>query len=72
MALVGDISQMYHQLVLRTEDRPLHRFLCENMDLRKEPEVYEFLRFVFGGSIVLSVYSSLGKNMLKSAKRHTR
>ena len=28
VALVGDISQMYHQL-----DRPLHRFLWRNMDL---------------------------------------
>ena len=49
VALVGDISQMYHQLVLRPEDRPLHRFLLRDMDLRKEPEVYEFVRFVFGG-----------------------
>ena len=48
VALVGDISQMYHQLVLRKEDRSLHRFLWCDMDLRKEPEVYEFLRFVFG------------------------
>lgn len=39
VAVVGDISQMYHQLVLRPEDRPLHRFLWRDMDLRKEPEV---------------------------------
>ena len=49
VALAGDISQMYHQLVLREEDRPLHRFLWRNLDPSKEPEVYEFLRFVFGG-----------------------
>ena len=49
VALAGDISQMYHQLVLREEDRPLHRFLWRDLDLSKEPEVYEFLRFVFGG-----------------------
>ncbi|KAL9987286.1 hypothetical protein ACROYT_G001568 [Oculina patagonica] len=49
VALVGDISQMYHQLVLREQDRPFHRFLWRDMDLRREPEVYEFLRFVFGG-----------------------
>ena len=49
LALVGDISQMYQQLVLRAEDRPLHRFLWREMNLSKEPEVYEFLRFVFGG-----------------------
>ena len=49
VSLVGDISQMYHQLVLLPEDRPLHRFLWWNLDRRKEPEVYEFIRFVFGG-----------------------
>ena len=40
---------MYHQLVLRPEDRPLHRFLWQNLDPSKESEVYEFLRFMFGG-----------------------
>ena len=49
IALAGDISQMYHQLVLQKKDRPLHRFLWRDLDLTKEPEVYEFVRFVFGG-----------------------
>ena len=49
VALVGDVSQMYHQLVLPLEDRPLHKFLWRNLDQSKEPEVYEFLRYVFGG-----------------------
>ena len=49
VALVGDISQMCYQLVLFPEDRPMHRFLWQNMEINKEPEVYEFLRFVFGG-----------------------
>ena len=49
MALVGDISQMYHQLVLFPEDRLMHRFLWRNMQINKEPEVYEFLHFMFGG-----------------------
>ena len=40
---------MYHQLVLLPEDRPLHRFLWRDLDQLKEPEVYEFLRFIFGG-----------------------
>ena len=40
---------MYHQLVLLLEDRLMHRFLWRNMQTNKEPEVYEFLRFVFGG-----------------------
>ena len=37
VALVGDISQMYHQLVLTLADRPLHRFLWSNSDQNKEP-----------------------------------
>ena len=49
VALVGDVSQMYHQLALTSEDQPLHRFLWRNMDQSKSPEVYEFLRYVFGG-----------------------
>ena len=49
VALAGDISQMYHQLVLHSEDQPLHRFLWRNLDSSKEPEVYEFIRSIFGG-----------------------
>ena len=49
VALVGDVSQMYHRLALTLEDRPLHRILWRNMDQSKKPEAYEFLRYVFGG-----------------------
>ena len=49
VALIVDISQMYHQLVPFLEDRPMHRFLWQNIQINKEPEVYEFLHFVFGG-----------------------
>ena len=49
VALAGDVSQMYHQLVLRPEDRPFHRFLWRDLDPSKQPETYEFQRFVFGG-----------------------
>ena len=46
---MGDVSQTYHQLTPTLQDRPLHRFLQRNMDQSKEPEVYKFLRYVFGG-----------------------
>ena len=49
VALVSDVSQMYHQLVLPLEDRSLHRFLQRSLDQSKEPEVYKFLQYVFGG-----------------------
>ena len=30
VALAGDVSQMYHRILLRPVDRPLHRFLYRN------------------------------------------
>ena len=49
VVLVGDVSQMYHQLILKPEDRPFHRFLWRNCDSGRKPKVYEFIRFIFGG-----------------------
>ena len=39
---------MYHQLLLLSEDRPLHRFLWRDLDQSKKLEIYEFVRFIFG------------------------
>lgn len=49
VALAGDVSQMYHQLVLQPVDRPFHRVLWRDLDPRREPETYELQRFVFNG-----------------------
>ena len=49
VALAGDVSQICHQIALLREDRPLHRFLWRDLDTSKQPEVYAFLRNVFGG-----------------------
>ena len=49
VALAGDVSQMYHQIPLRPENRLLHRFLYRNLDNEDTPKVYEFKRFIFGG-----------------------
>ena len=49
VALAGDVSQMYHQLVLQPDDRPFHRFLWRDLDSSRRPETYEFQRFIFGG-----------------------
>ena len=48
-ALVGDVTQMYHQLILRPADRPLHRFLYRNLDSDDSTKVYEVQRFIFRG-----------------------
>ena len=49
IALAGDVSQIYHQILLRPEDRALHRFLYRNLDSGDTPKVYDFKRFIFGG-----------------------
>ena len=46
-ALVGGVTQMYHQLILRPVDRPLHRFLCRNLGCDYSPRLYKFQRFIF-------------------------
>ena len=38
VALAGDVSQMYHQLVLQPVDRPFHRFLWRDLDSSREVE----------------------------------
>lgn len=37
--LVGEVTQMYHQRILRPVDRPLHRFLYRNLDCDDSPRV---------------------------------
>ena len=49
VAHAGDVSQMYHQLVIQPNDRPFHRFLWRDLKPSKQPETYEFLTFIFGG-----------------------
>ena len=48
-ALVGDVTQMFHQLILRPVNRPLHKFLYRNLGSDDPPRVYEFQGFIFGG-----------------------
>ena len=47
--MAGDVSQMYHQILLRPVDRPLHRFLYRNLGNGNTPRAYKFQRFFFGG-----------------------
>ena len=44
VALLDDLSQMYHQFALTLDDRP-PQYSVEGF--RSEPEVYEFMRHVF-------------------------
>ena len=50
IALCCDIKEMYLQIHLSEKDRKFFRFLWRDVDINKEPEVYEFTRLVFGSS----------------------
>lgn len=74
VAFVGDVSQMYHQHALTPEDRKLRRFLWRDLDQIEEPDVWEFLRYVFGrGGVVIdhSVHSMHGRSMQMTTKKST-
>ena len=71
VALVGDISQMYHQLALTLEDRPLHRFLWRNLDQSKEPNFKNSCDTCSEGVIVLFVRSMYGRNKRMIIKQST-
>ena len=50
VVLSADISQMFLQVGLRSQDRPYHRFLWRNFDQQRQPEIYEFQRLPFGNA----------------------
>ncbi|XP_074629536.1 uncharacterized protein LOC141887142 [Acropora palmata] len=48
VALVCDIQEMYLQIEIETEDRPLFRILWRDGETGRNSDVYEFSRVVFG------------------------
>lgn len=48
VALVCDIQEMYLQIEIEAEDRPLFRILWRDGETNRNPDVYEFSRVVFG------------------------
>ena len=48
MALVGDISNMYHRVLIPPYDQHVHRFLWRNLDASRKPDVYVKTVLTFG------------------------
>ncbi|XP_064629238.1 uncharacterized protein LOC135488533 [Lineus longissimus] len=48
VALVGDIREMFSQIILAPEDRRFHRILWRGLDTSSPIEVYEAVRHPFG------------------------
>ena len=47
-ALVGDISKMYHRILIPEQDQHVHRFLWRDLDVNKEPDTYVKTVLTFG------------------------
>ena len=48
VALMGDISKMYHRVLIPEEDQHVHRFLWRNLETDREPNVYVKTVLTFG------------------------
>ena len=48
VAVMGDISKMYHRIRIPEEDQHVHRFLWRNLETEREPDVYVKTVLTFG------------------------
>lgn len=48
VAVVGDISKMYHRILIPERDQQVHRFLWRNLEISREPDVYVKTVLTFG------------------------
>ena len=48
VALVGDISKMYHRILIPERDQHVHRFLWRNLETSRDPDVYVKTVLTFG------------------------
>ena len=47
-AVLGDISKMYHRILIPEVDQQVHRFLWRNLDTEREPDTYVKTVLTFG------------------------
>ena len=47
-AVTGDISKMYHRVLIPEQDQHVHRYLWRNMETHREPDVYVKTVLTFG------------------------
>ena len=69
VALVGDVSQVYHQILFRPVDRPLHRFLYTGPWAVRILQRFMILRGLFLEGVTVDFVSSLLGNIMPDFKR---
>ena len=48
VAVMGDISKMYHRILIPVKDQHVHRFLWRDMEIGRDPDVYIKTVLTFG------------------------
>ena len=48
VAVMGDISKMYHRIVIPVKDQHVYRFLWREMEIGRDPDVYIKTVLTFG------------------------
>ena len=48
VAVMGDISKMYHRILITVKDQHVHRFLGRDMEIGRDPDVYIKTVLTFG------------------------
>ena len=74
VAVACDIKEMYPQIEIPMEDRPYFRMLWRDLDPGREPEEYEFSRFVFGKNSAPMeaqfVAQENARNVIRTDRKH--
>lgn len=63
VAVMGDISKMYHRILIPVKDQHVHRFLWRDMEIGRDPDVYI--------TTVLTFRDKPGPAMAQTALRKT-
>ena len=73
VAVVGDISKMYHRILVPERDQQVHLFLWRNLETSREPDVYVKTVLTFGDKPAPAMaQTSLRKTAQESKSTHPK
>ena len=48
VAIIADVSKMYHRILIPEQDQHVHRYLWRDIEVDREPDVYVKTVLTFG------------------------